>query len=111
MGRNQRRRVRKRKGDAGIAGVAWYRRDQWGQLRAASVDGDTLDERYDDWLSRAEKNLRALQQRGVTTRLVDVELDELLRWCHATGRRLDAPARAAYAAERLRAEHDDGEDV
>jgi hypothetical protein len=105
MGRNQRRRVSKRRGELGITGIAWYRREQWARLREVSVDGASLDERYDDWRRRAEGNLRELRGSGVTIRRVDVDVDELLRWCRASGRAVDGPARAAFVAQRLRAAH------
>jgi hypothetical protein len=43
---------------------------------------------------------------GVRVRRVDVDLDELVRWCRHEGRPIDSAARAAFAAERLRADSD-----
>jgi hypothetical protein len=50
---------------------------------------------------------------GVRVRRVDIDLDDLVRWCRHEGRPLDSAARAASAAERLRSgfERADSENV
>jgi hypothetical protein len=83
-------------------GIAWYRRDQWARLRELAADADKLDEAYEDWLAGAQKTIVQMTAAGVHVRRVDIDLDELVRWCRYEGRRLDSAARAAFAAERLR---------
>jgi hypothetical protein len=39
---------------------------------------------------------------SVHVRQVDIDLDNLVRWCRDEGRPLDSAARAAFTAERLR---------
>ena len=98
---------------AAVAGIAWYRRDQWARLRELASDADKLDESYEDWLAGAQKTLVRMEVAGVRAQRVDVELDELARWCRAEGRALDSAARAAFVASRLRLAHEvtNGENV
>ena len=89
-----------------VAGIAWYRRDQWTRLRELASDADKLEEAYENWLAGAQKTLVQLTVAGVRAQCVDIDLDELARWCRAEGRPLDSAARAAFVASRLRLAHE-----
>lgn len=99
-------------GDA-VVGIAWYRRDQWPRLRALASDIDKLEGSYEDWLAGAQKAIVQMTVAGVRAERVDIDLDELVRWCRAESRPLDSAARAAFVASRLRLTHEDqsGENV
>lgn len=84
-----------------VTGIAWYRRDQWARLRELAADAAKLEASYEDWLAGAQKTMVGLTVAGVRARRVDVDLDDLVRWCRHEGRPLDSAARAAFAAERL----------
>ena len=49
--------------NAAVAGLAWYRRDQWTRLRELAPDADKLDESYEDWLAGAQKLLFGWKSR------------------------------------------------
>lgn len=61
----------------------------------------------------AQKTIVQMTATGVRVRRVDIDLDDLMRWCRHEGRPLDSAARAAFAAERLRSgfERADSENV
>ena len=88
-----------------VTGIAWYRRDQWSRLRELVSDADRLEESYEDWLAGAQKTLVQMRVAGVRAQRIDIDLDELARWCRAEGRALDSAARAAFVASRLRFAH------
>ena len=88
-----------------VTGIAWYRRNQWTRLRELAADSDTLEESYDGWLAGAQKALLEMAVNGVRAQRVDVDVEALVRWCQAEGRRLDSAARAAYTALQLRRTH------
>ncbi len=89
-----------------VTGIAWYRRDQWTRLRELASDADKLEESYEDWLAGAQQTLVQMAVAGVRARRVDVDLDDLARWCRAEGCPLDSAARAAFVASRLRLAHE-----
>ena len=84
-----------------ITGIAWYRRDQWARLRELAADADRLEEAYDDWLAGAQKTIVQMTAAGVRVRRVDIELDELVRWCRHEGRPLDSAARESADSENV----------
>jgi hypothetical protein len=74
------------------------------RLRELAADADRLEEAYEDWLAGAQKAIVQMAATGMRVRRVDIDLDDLMRWCRHEGRPLDSAARAAFAAERLRSE-------
>ena len=89
-----------------IAGIAWFRADQWHLLRALSVDADILTRTHAEWEAAAEKTIKDLALKGITARKVPVDVNALQEWCSLQGRPLDGSARAAYALINL-AEEDE----
>ena len=84
-----------------VAGIAWFRADQWQLLRSLSTDADELEKTYEEWVAIAEKTVQDLTRQGVLVRKVDVDVNELQVWCSAQKRPLDSSARAQYAAAHL----------
>lgn len=84
-----------------IAGIAWFRSDQWQLLRSLASDPEILEPTHAEWEEVAEKAVRDLARQGVTARKVDVDVNDLQAWCIAQKRPLDGSARAAYAVARL----------
>lgn len=87
-----------------VAGIAWFRSDQWELLRSVASDPDILEQTHAEWESLAEETIRDLAREGLLARKVDVDVNDLRAWCIAQQRPLDSAARAAYAAARLRDE-------
>ena len=85
-----------------VAGVAWFRAEQWPLLRSLANDANELEQTHEEWVRIAEKIIEDLAREGVSVRKVDVDVNELHAWCAAHNRPLDASARAEYAAARLR---------
>jgi hypothetical protein len=87
-----------------LAGIAWFRSDQWQLLRSLASDADTLEQTHAEWESLVEKTIQDLARDGLLARKVEVDVNDLREWCIEQQRPLDASARAAYAAARLRDE-------
>jgi hypothetical protein len=91
------------------AAVAWYREDQWDRLREISVDRDQLDDTYAEWVVKAERVIKHLAAEGMSIEKVEIDLEDLQRWCAAQGIPVDSRARAVYAAEKANERHPGGE--
>jgi hypothetical protein len=76
--------------------LAWYGRDAWERLREIADDAQVLDDTYEEWEAGALDALRCIQSLGRTVVKVPIDIDALLVWCHANGRRIDSAARAEY---------------
>ena len=96
-----------------LVGIAWYRPDQWSRLLRLSIDGDELEASYEEWVAEAQQTMAQMTAAGMSARRVDIDLDDLLRWCRDNARPLDAKARSAYTVDRLQSESQGGrsEDV
>lgn len=87
-----------------VAGIAWFRSDQWQLLRSLASDPDVLEQTHAEWETFAENGMKDLAREGVVVRKVDVDVNDLRAWCIGQKRPLDGAARAEYAATRLRDE-------
>jgi hypothetical protein len=92
-------------------GLAWYRADQWPRLLASSEDRDQLEGRYEERLQMASERYQDLRRKGVRVEKVDVDVEELLKWCQAKGLGVNSSSRAEYAGHRLRINRDAGTDT
>ena len=89
-----------------VAGIAWFRANQWQLLRSLATDAEDLEETHEEWGKIAEKTIEDLARQDVLAQKVDVDVNELQAWCSAQNRPLDSSARAAYAAAHLRDLHE-----
>src|SRR5438128_1613404 len=85
-----------------VAGVAWYRPEQWQRLREISEDAANLEETYESWLSEAEKIMRERPLGNLRMEKVDVDVEQLLAWCNDQGLEVNSKSRAQYVAEKCR---------
>ena len=85
-----------------LVGAAWYRSDQWGRLKEVSEDRADLEETWEEWIRTAEKSLRDFRAKEIQVGKVDVDVEELIRWCQSKRQPINAASRSAFAAEKLR---------
>ncbi len=91
-----------------VVGIAWYRPEQYGLLRALSTDTDAMEKPCEEWLAGVNRTVDELRRIGVGAQRVDVEIKELVAWCQQRGVPLDGQARAQFAADSLRLDHAGG---
>ncbi len=84
-----------------VAAVAWYRPEQWQNLRQISVDRNKLEATHTEWLESATKALLHLRDLGLNICPVEIDVDELGQWCKKQKRPVNGAARAAFAAVKL----------
>ena len=80
-----------------IAGVAWYRREDWLQIVAVMDDGDKLPATYEKWLYRAENTVKTFERQGVIVYRVEIDPGTFPAWCKSHGLNVDAKARMEFA--------------
>jgi hypothetical protein len=81
-----------------IVGVGWYRPEHWVKLLEVSIDRDSLEKTYEEWLHFAEKALFDLQRTtGISPKKVYIDIMELIAWCKSKQRPVNAAARAEFA--------------
>jgi len=70
-------------------GVAWYTREQWDRLREVSADPGSLADTYEDWVRFAKKSLKQLEEEGIHPEKIEMDVDELVKWCRARDRKVE----------------------
>lgn len=98
----KRRKKKQRKPQTGrVVGVAWYRPGQWQRLLEVAADRDSLHDTHAEWEIEVTAKLHDLRKMGIPVRRVDVDVEELLRWCNERDLELDGAARSRFVAEKL----------
>ena len=82
-------------------GFAWYRKEQWDRLLSVSSDRDSLEATFEEWLEIAQKRFKEFKRGGHDVRQVDVDVEELIRWCQKRKKPIDGNARSEFAADKL----------
>ena len=86
-----------------VVGVGWYSPGQWALLKAKSVDSKELEASHDEWLANAEKTLARMRKAGAQFKKIDIDVEEMIRWCQSTGNAMDGKARAEFIARKTQA--------
>lgn len=81
------------------AGIPWYARESYDDIRRAMADAGSLPEDYAYWLSSAESVETAVASAGVRVVRVPLDLAAFLAWCEARAVPPDGKARSSYATE------------
>ena len=82
-------------------GLAWFRSEQWDRLLEVSDDRDHLEETFEEWVDVAQQKYDELKNLGYDIKKVDVDVEELVRWCLARDRPVDGEARSEFAIDKL----------
>jgi len=84
------------KSDRNLA-LAWYRQDQWQLLLDYSTDSDRLERTYQEWLEHAEKKMNELGKKGINVVKIDINIEEMKKWCKRHDKPIDGYTRSEYA--------------
>ncbi len=82
-----------------IAGIAWYREDDYHRITALMGDGASFPKTYASWQQKAVRMERELLRRGMKPVRIDVEPEAFENWCEQQGRPPDSDARNRYVEE------------
>lgn len=85
-----------------IAGIAWYRADDYPRIRQIMVDGRNLPATFEKWSEAAHKLEQAYQSAGQRVVRAFIRPDEFVGWCRTHGLDVDANARQRWGAECAR---------
>ena len=77
--------------------LAWYRQDQWQLLLDYSTDSDKLERTYQEWLEHAEEKVNEMDNDGINIVKVDINIEEMKKWCERHDKQIDSYTRGEYA--------------
>ncbi len=77
--------------------LAWYRQDQWQLILDYSTDSDKLANTYQEWLEHAEERVNEMGKDGINIVKVDINIEEMKKWCKRHNKQIDGKTRGEYA--------------
>lgn len=80
-----------------IAGLIWYRMEQYDAAMAIMEDRGKLHRTYTEWRLAAEKAEKQARRAGWTTTRAYLDPAEFVSWCRERGLNVDAEARKRFA--------------
>ena len=86
-----------------VAGLAWYRREDYPKLLSIFDDADSLPPSYDEWLEKAKDIESDLIIRGHRVIRATIDPETFPAWCAAKGLKPDASARTRFGVEEAEA--------
>ncbi|MDR7120681.1 hypothetical protein [Rheinheimera soli] len=92
--------------DQVVVGIAWYQREHWERLKQIADDSAAMDDSYDEWKKNANAGMHQIRLTDKTALRVNVDIDELLKWCAEHHKPMNSAARAEFVSEKLRARFD-----
>jgi len=81
------------------AGLGWYSHEQWPEYRRLMED--EVDETHGEWLEKALRFEREMQQKGVEIVRVPVNLADFDFWCTVHKKKRDGTARSEYVRDKI----------
>jgi hypothetical protein len=91
-----------------LVGMAWYRREDWNELRRIFTDADILHDTYEKWLYSALKIESTAKRFGHRVERVVIDPATFPDWCRERGLATNAEARTRYATEVAGRKHGEG---
>lgn len=85
-----------------VVGIAWYRPEDWEEIRRIAADADKLDETHDAWMRGAEVQREQMGRAGYYVHKVVIDPKKWAAWSRRKGMPLNGASRAQYVAERVR---------
>jgi hypothetical protein len=86
-----------------LYGLAWYRREDYAQLKAAFEGSEELPGTFNEWLVLAEAELVKRQAAGFITFAVIIDPVQFPVWCEMNNAKICAATRIRYCGlEALR---------
>lgn len=80
-----------------VVGMAWYKPEDYDEIRRVSADGETMAPTYQDWLDSAQELFDRVKIKGHTVEKVYIDPDTFPSWCAERGLSVDSQARAHFA--------------
>lgn len=82
---------------ARIAGIAWYREDDYPSVLRIMADGHLLPRTHREWQEKAERAEATAKAQGIRVVRAIIDPQEFPAWCRRHGLNVDAKGRTEFA--------------
>ena len=79
-------------------GICVYAAEQWTRLREVISDAEDLEETHEEWLAMLKQHLHRFREAGIRYELLEIDVEELVKWCKRKRLPINSAARAEYAS-------------
>lgn len=93
--------------DKTVAGILWWKPSQWEKAKKLSSDSHLFDDNYQEWKKGAETTLINFRVHGRKVYKVEIDLDELIRWCKDQKIPFDRNARSKFVSIKVQKLHEE----
>ena len=87
-------------------GVPWFTAESWPRLLAIASDRRRLPHTFAEFEHRASATFEAMRAQGSPVEKVLIDIDQLVAYCEAAGRSVNAFTRAEFAALAVARRHE-----
>lgn len=91
-----------------VTGILWWKPEQWEKAKKISTDSHVFDNSYQEWKEAAEEALKKFRFLGLKVYKIEIDLDELIKWCKDQKVPLDADARAEFVSIKVKKRDESG---
>ena len=85
-----------------IYSIPYYKKEQYKLLRQISSDKETFPEAFEEMFADTELKYNQLKKKGLTVVRINVDVNELLKWCVSQGLVIDPESRLKYTLVKLK---------
>lgn len=89
-----------------ITGILWWKPKQWEKAKKISSDSHVFDDTYQDWKEGAKKALKDFHDLGIKVYKIEIDLDELVKWCKNQKIPFDSKARSKFVSMKVQKHHE-----
>lgn len=89
-----------------VTGIIWWTPEQWERAKRISDDSHAFDDTYQDWKESAEQALKNFHDLRITAYKIEIDLNELIKWCNKKNKPLDGKARSEFVSGKIKERHE-----
>ncbi len=80
-----------------VVGIAWYKDEHtYRKTLETFIDSKNMPSTYSEWQSIVGRQIEEVKRTGNAAIRVDIDPDEVARWCASHGFRIDTQGRIAF---------------
>ena len=79
--------------------ICFYTSDSFEELKRVADDKKTLSDTYADWVAEFSKTIAGLKDPGLDVVPVNINIEELCKWCKKNKLKNTSSGRSRYVAE------------
>jgi hypothetical protein len=90
-----------------VTGIIWWKPKQWERAKRISTDSHVFDDSYEEWKEAAEQTFKNLRDLRLEIHKLEIDLDELVKWCKDQDIPLNGKARSQFASMKVKEHYGD----